>query len=101
MSVSNNVVLSEKVQKELVNITKKRDIVDAIKELINRELKRKKNKYIFMVKNFEKKYNMKFESFEKVYKDREMNYEIEKDYFDWDMAVTVLEDKDYEGWFLI
>ena len=31
MSISNNVVLSEKVQKELVNITKKGDIVDAIK----------------------------------------------------------------------
>ncbi len=96
MSISNNVVLSEKVQKELVNITQKGDIVDAIKELINRELIRKKNKYIFMVKNFEKKYNMKFENFEKVYKDREMNYEIERDYFDWDMSVTVLEDIEEE-----
>lgn len=94
--MSNRVVLPEKLQKELVNISKKADIVDAIKELINRELIRKKNKYMFMVRNFEKKYNMKFEDFEKVYKEKKMNYEVEKDYLDWDMAVTVLEDIEEE-----
>jgi len=94
--MSNRVVLPEKLQKELVNISKKADIVDAIKELINRELIRKKNKYMFMVRNFEKKYNMKFDDFEKVYKEKKMNYEVEKDYLDWDMAVTVLEDIEEE-----
>jgi hypothetical protein len=89
-------VLSEKLQKELVNITKKGDIVEAIKELITRELVRKKNKYTFMVSNFEKKYHMKLKNFKKVLKDQKMDYELEKDYFDWDMAVTVLEDIEEE-----
>lgn len=92
MSMSNNVALPEKIQKELIKITKKEDTVDAIKELINREIIRKKNKYMFIVTNYEKKYSMKFEEFEKAYKDKKTNSEVEKDYFDWDMAVTVLED---------
>lgn len=49
-----------------------------------------------MVKNFEKKYYMEFKDFEKVHKDQKMDYELEKDYFDWDMAVTVLEDIEEE-----
>ena len=77
-------------------VISKGDIVEAIKELITRELIRKKNKYMFMVKNFEKKYHMEFKDFEKVHKDQKMDYELEKDYFDWDMAVTVLEDIEEE-----
>jgi len=91
-----NIVLSEKLQKELINITKKQNTIDAIKELIKNELIRKRNIYIFMNSNFEKKYKMKFDDFEKTYKDKEMDYETEKDYFDWDMAVTVLEDIEEE-----
>ena len=56
MPISNNIVLSEKVQKELVNITQEGDIVDAIKELINRELIRKKIKSIIKARlHFPKK----------------------------------------------
>jgi hypothetical protein len=96
MAISGNVVLPKKIHKELINITKKEDTVDAIKELINREIIRKKNKYMFIVKNFEIKYKMKFGEFEKAYKNKMMDYEIEKDYFEWDMAVTVLEDIEEE-----
>lgn len=49
-----------------------------------------------MVSNFEKKYHMKLKNFKKVLKDQKMDYELEKDYFDWDMAVTVLEDIEEE-----
>ena len=45
-----------------------------------------------MLKNFEKKYGMKFKDFEKKIKNKAIDYETEKDYLDWDMAVTVLED---------
>lgn len=90
-----DITISEKLEKELMKITKKENTVDAIKELVRRELIRKKNKYIFMTKNFEKKYNLTFEEFEKHYKTK-MNGEIEKDYFDWDMAETALEDIEEE-----
>ncbi|MGR3178620.1 MAG: hypothetical protein ACUZ8E_11235 [Candidatus Anammoxibacter sp.] len=39
---------------------------------------------------------MRFEDFEKLYKNKKMDCEIEKNYFDWDMAVTVLEDVEEE-----
>lgn len=96
MPISNSVVLSDKLQKKLINITKKIDTVDAIKELVYRELIRKKNKYTFVTNNLEKKYNMKFEDFEKANKDKKMDYETEKDYINWDMAVTVLDDVEDE-----
>ena len=96
MSITNSIVLTEKLQKELVNITKKDSPAEAIKELIKRELIRKKNKYVYMNKDFERRYNMKFEDFEKLYKERKNDIEIEKAYFDWDMAITVLEDIEEE-----
>lgn len=64
--------------------------------MVIRELTRKKNKYIFMVKTFEKKYHMEFKDLEKAHKGQKVDYELEKDYFDWDMAVTVLEDIEEE-----
>lgn len=91
-----NISVTDKLQKGLINITKKENAADAIKELLKGELRRKRNKYLYMIKTFEKKHNMKFNDFEKAYKNRKMDYVREKDYFDWDMAVTVLEDIEEE-----
>ena len=87
--------VSKKLEKELMNITKKESTLDGIKELVRRELVRKKNIYIFMINNFEKKYKLTFEEFEKQYKSK-MSNEVEKDYFDWDMAKTALGDIEEE-----
>lgn len=93
--MNKDITISEKLEKELINVTKKESMVDAIKELVRRELIRKKNKYLFMMRNFEKKYSLTFEEFEKKYKTK-MNSEVEKDYFDWDMAKTASEDTEEE-----
>ena len=45
-----------------------------------------------MIKYFERKYNIDFETFEKNRVTKEMPYEIERDYFEWDMAITLIED---------
>lgn len=84
--------LPEKIKDDILSITKKDDVVDGIKALVKQELIRKKAKYLFIVKNFEKKYGMKFRDFEKKIKNKKMDYETEKDYFDWDMVVTALDD---------
>lgn len=84
--------LPEKIKNDIISITKKEDVVDGIKDLVRQELIRGKTKYLFMVKNFEKKYGVKFRDFEKKIKNKKMDYETEKDYFDWDMAVTALGD---------
>ena len=49
-------------------------------------------KYGLMIKNFEKKYGMSFAEFSDSDLMKEPAFEIEQDFFDWDMAVTGLED---------
>jgi hypothetical protein len=88
--------LPDKVKDNIVAITKKDDVVEGIIDLVMQELIRKKTKYLYMSKNFEKKYGMTFKEFEKKNKNKKMDYETEKDYFDWDMALTALEDIDDE-----
>ena len=84
--------LPERIKEGIISITEKNNVVDGIKDLVKQELIRKKTKYLFMVRNFEKKYGMQFMEFEQKNKNKKMNYETEKDYFDWDMALTALED---------
>ena len=84
--------LPERIKDGIISITEKSNVVDGIKDLVKQELIRKKTKYLFMVRNFEKKYGMKFKEFEQKNKNKKMDYETEKDYFDWDMALTALED---------
>lgn len=84
--------LPEMIKDEIINLTKRDNVVDGIKALLKQELLRKKNKYLFIVKNFETKYGLKFKDFEKKQKNKKMDYETERDYFDWDLAVTALED---------
>jgi hypothetical protein len=49
-------------------------------------------KYDLMIKNLEKKYGMSFAEFSDSGLMKEPAFEIEQDFFDWDMAVTGLED---------
>ena len=86
------VKLPENIKDEIISITKKDNVVDGIKDLVKQKLLRKKNKYSFMLKSFVKKHGMKFKDFEKKIKNKAIDYETEKDYLDWDMAITVLED---------
>jgi hypothetical protein len=84
--------LPDKVKDDIVALTKRDNVVEGIIDLVKQEFIRKKTKYLFMVKNFEKKYGMTFRKFEKKNKNRKIDYETEKDYFDWDMALTALDD---------
>ena len=84
--------LPERIKEGIISLTEKNNVVDGIKDLVKQELIRKKTKYLFMVRNFEKKYGMKFKEFEQKNKNKKMDYETEKDYFDGDMALTALED---------
>ena len=49
-------------------------------------------KYDLMIKNFEKKYGMSFAEFLDSDQMKEPAFEVEQDFFDWDKAVTGLED---------
>jgi hypothetical protein len=60
--------------------------------MLRNEIQRKIKKHMLMIKHFERKYNMDFETFEENRVTKEMPYEIERDYFEWDMAITLIED---------
>jgi len=49
-------------------------------------------KHMLMIKHFERKYKIDFEAFEKNKVNKKMSYEVERDYFEWDMAITLIED---------
>jgi hypothetical protein len=49
-------------------------------------------KYDLMIRNFEKKYDMSFTEFLNSDLMKEPAFEVEQDFFDWDMAVTGLGD---------
>ena len=53
-------------------------------------------KYDLMIKNFEKKYGMAFAEFSESDLMKEPAFEVEQDFFDWDMAATGLEDMHQE-----
>lgn len=49
-------------------------------------------KYHLMNRNFERKYNMSFSEFTASDLMKEPPFEVEQDFFDWDMATTGMED---------
>ena len=66
------------------------NIENQLVQLVISKLKKDLQKYVFIKMNFEKKYKMTFKKFEKSLK--EPCFEIEQDYFDWDMSITAIED---------
>lgn len=84
--------INENIKDILLKHTQKQTPEESLNEILKNEINRKIKKYLLMVRHFERKYNTDFDRFEAMNKDTRMDYETEKDYFDWDMAVTALED---------
>ncbi len=84
------------IKSELVEhikkLTSKDGVDEGIKSLLIEKARRELLKYDSIVKDFEKKYNMNFKQFGNSELMKEPSFEIEQDYFDWEMAVTVIED---------
>jgi hypothetical protein len=90
--MTTSVSISTKLQKELAHLTRKSSPLGAIRELARKEVLRKQTEYMIIKQQFENKYGSSFKHFEKKAKAHTMDEETEKDYFEWDMSVTVLED---------
>jgi hypothetical protein len=54
--------------------------------------RRKFAKYHLMNENFKKKYGMSFSEFARSEWMQEPSFEVEQDFFDWDMSITGMED---------
>jgi len=68
----------------------------SILRLLEKEVVRKITKYRFIIHGFEKKYCTTFDKFEMRIRESKPAFAEEQDYYDWDMAVTALEDMEQE-----
>ena len=66
------------------------DINTGLAQLIIKEIDRELAVYESTAKEFEKKYGMKFDEFYKSDLMKKPSHEVEQDYFDWEMAVTII-----------
>ena len=64
----------------------------SILRLLEKEAIKRITKYQIMIHGFEKKYHMIFEEFERRTKESKPSFTEEQDYYDWDMAITAMED---------
>jgi hypothetical protein len=90
--MAGTIQINESVRNILIKHAHKDTVEESLNEILKIEISRKIKKYMIMIKHFERKYNTDFTGFEKVHRGKEMNYETEKVYLDWDMAVTAVED---------
>jgi hypothetical protein len=88
------ILLPESLHREVLAVGERTEAVAAISELVRRELLRKRRQYWLLAEHLEKKYHVTFEEFERTAVEASMPYHIEQDYFDWDMARTVIDDID-------
>ena len=88
------------IDTELLNIIGKiepeHSLDRSIFKLLEKEVVRKITKYRFIIHGFEKKYRTTFDKFEMRIRQSKPAFSEEQDYYDWDMAVTALEDMEQE-----
>ncbi|MBU0510072.1 MAG: hypothetical protein KKD28_12405 [Chloroflexi bacterium] len=57
-------------------------------ELLLERVKKKLIRYQTMARQFESKYGQQFDTFRQEILDTEPEFDVEQDYFDWELAVT-------------
>ena len=64
----------------------------SLARLLSVEARRRLAKYTLMDRNFQRKYGLSFEEFVSSDLMKPPTFEVEQDFFDWDMATTGMED---------
>lgn len=72
------------------------ELDQVLAELLLERAQKNLIKYRTMAHQFEAKYNQDFETFRQVILRAEPAFEVEQDYFDWEMAVTGIADMEEE-----
>ena len=72
------------------------DTDEVLAELLLERARRNLVKYRTMAREFEAKYSTDFQTFRQQVLESEAAFEAEQDYFDWEMAVTGIEDMQEE-----
>ena len=83
------VALSERMVHLIERLEPEGNVNAKLKRLLERELIRRLNRYQLTDRNLSQKYGMSFAEFRKneVVKRRGYSFEVESDYWDWEMAL--------------
>jgi hypothetical protein len=69
---------------------------EAIAELLFERAQKNLIKYQTMNRQFQAKYQKEFDAFRSIVLSSEPSFEVEQDYFDWELAVTGISDMEAE-----
>jgi hypothetical protein len=72
------------------------DLDEVMVKLLLERAQKNLIKYRFMVQQFQAKYGQDFDTWRQTVLTTEPGFEVEQDYFDWEMAVTAIADMEEE-----
>ena len=88
--------LEKKIEESLHLLEPSIDPGEGIVNLLLEKARRNYVKYRLMDERFHHKYRIAFEMFKNSATMREPSFEVEQDFFDWDMAITGMTDMEEE-----
>mgnify|MGYP000613182107 CR=1 FL=1 len=82
-------VLSDRLVRVIEQAEPGKDVNEKVQQLLERDLIRRLNRYQMVDRLLQKKYGMTFDEFRKqgVVAQRGYSFEVESDYWDWEMAL--------------
>lgn len=84
--------LDERLKKSVAQLDLSGNLDRAIAGLFLDKKRRDLAKYELLCRRFHQKYNADFQSLKNQVVEKDVTYEKEQDFFDWDMAITAIED---------
>jgi hypothetical protein len=96
MRAGRNIMPEVTINPELLEIVKSLELSDdmniSLAKLLEKEIQRALAVYEHMAENFRTQYGMTFEEFAHSALMQEPSFGMEQDYFDWEMATTLIQD---------
>jgi hypothetical protein len=92
VSISTTTVLEASAQQLFPN----QSLDEVLAELLLERAKKNLIKYQVMARQFATKYDLDFEAFRQKVLNTEPDFDVEQDYYDWEMAVTGIADMTQE-----
>ena len=92
MSLSATAVLEVSARQLFPNLS----LDQVLAELLSERAQRNLIKYQTMARRFEVKYGQSFDALHQAMVNAEPTFEVEQDYFDWELAVTGIADMEQE-----
>jgi hypothetical protein len=86
-------VLSERIAQLITRLEPERDADSVLEQLLENELIRRLNRYQLTDRMLSRKYEMSFPEFKArhIVEERGFSYEVESDFWDWEMALDGIE----------